>query len=527
MSVPNQMNGAWLVLAALLSVGVVWTLASGCATNGGVDEDADPVTEPTDAPKKDAGANARPVDATVKDTSVPDPSRPDANNDASGNTADSGLVSLAGEDFDPVAPRPGDPCPPGVPVNDLVSRRCGKCGVQRAFCETGLKVGQYSSCVGEKTAVDSCLPRAREVGVECGLCGSKVRVCDNACVWTTGLCVNEVAGGCLANEVSYAEGVCANPAEVRKQTCSTSCVRGTPEPCGPQLPDTLTASQTRAGAVSGTFSLTTTRTIPRLNTGVCPVTSSTVNVTYHYARIVNSGADSINVTVTQTAPAVGTKPDTSIAAYVGRSVAPIDAVERQACTGQVRDNPESLTFTIPAGDSALVLSTAFFVNTTGKLKLEVVTNFIGAEPAPTVDADVVMDAVMGQTVTAPVTFVATQVLERVSTGACPKTLSTTKPAFRYIRLSNPTAIDRTANIWLASPSDTVIGVYPGPTPPTSTNRGACIGEIADGCAAATGISGANSCLGGVNVPAMGSVIVYASLYSLTTGSTTFNATTTN
>jgi len=523
------MKRSWLVLAPLLSVGLAWSLASGCAADGVVEEDVDSAVEPSsEASTKDTGTDARPVDAMAKDTSVPDTSRPDASNDATTDAADSGpLVSLPGEDFDPTAPKAGDPCPVGVPVNDLISRRCGKCGSQKAFCETGLKVGQYGPCLGERAAVDACLPKAREVGVQCGLCGSQVRVCDNTCVWSTGLCLNEVVGGCVANEVNHVEGVCANPAEVRKQTCSASCVRGVPEACGPQLPDTLTASQTRAGVVSGTFSLTTTRTIPRLNVGACPVTSSTINVTYHYARIVNSGADSINVTVTQSAPAVGTKPNTYIAAYVGRTAAPVDALERQACTDQVRDTPESLTFNIPAGDSAIVLSTASAINLTGKLKLDVVTNFIGPEPAPAVDTDVVMDAVMGQTVTAPVNFVATQVLERVNSGVCPRTLSTLKPAYRYIRLSNPTAVDRTANIWLASPLDTVIGVYPGPTPPISTDRGACIGEIADGCAVATGITGANSCLGGVNVPAMGSVIVYASQYSLTTGSTTFNATTTN
>ena len=115
----------------------------------------------------------------------------------------------------------------------------------------------------------------------------------------------------------------------------------------------------------------------------------------------------------------------------------------------------------------------------------------------------------------------------MNTGVCPRTPSTLKPAYRYLRLSNATAVDRTANIWLSTPLDTVIGVYPGPNPPISTDRGACTGEISDGCALATGIVGANSCLAGVTVPAMGSVIVYASQFSLTSGATTFNATTTN
>lgn len=523
------MKRAWLFVAPLVVVGSSWGMAAGCAADGLVEE-ADSSIEESDA-AKDTGTDARPTppDATVKDSAVPDSSKPDTSTDASLPDASDGgpIVSLPGEDFDPAAPKPGDACPAGVPENDLVPRRCGKCGVQKAFCEAGRKVGQYGPCLGEKTVPDACLPRAREVGVECGLCGAQVRLCDLTCVWSTGLCLNEVAGGCVANEVSYVEGVCANPAEVRKQTCSAACTRGAPEPCTLQLPDLLAASQTRGGTVSGLYSLTGTRTIPRLNAGACPATSSTVAVSYHYARVVNSGVDSINVTVTQLAPPVGTKPNTYISAYVGRTTAPADATERQNCTDSVRDTPESLTFNIPAGQSAIVLSTAAAASSTGKLKLEVTTNFVGPEPPPAVDTDVVLDPVMGQTVTAPVVFLATQTLERVLTGTCPRTITTTKPAYRYLRLSNPTAVDRTANVWLATGLDTVIGVYPGPTPPISTDRGACIGEINDFCPAASGITTANSCLTGVTVPAAGSVIVYASGYSLTSGTTTFSATTTN
>ena len=505
-----------------------WFVATGCATDGVIDE-ADGATDFVPDATLDTGTDARPAtDTGPRDTSVPDTVRPDTGGDTStADASDAAITPLPGEDFDTTAPKTGDVCPPGVPLNDLVTRRCGKCGVQKAFCETGSVVGTYGPCLGEKTNADACLPKAREVGVSCGLCGSQVRLCDTTCTWSTGVCLNEVANGCVAGEITHVEGVCADPSHVRRQTCSSTCVRGAPEACGPQVPDELVAPQARLGATSGVFALTSTRTLPRLNTGACPVTSSTIAASYHWAKITNPGADEVNVTVTQTAPPAGTKPNTYIAAYVGRTTPPADAIERQACTDQVRDTPESLTFGIPAGQSAFVLTQAAAAASTGKVKLDVVTNFVGPEPAPPVDTVVMLDPVMGQTVTAAVNFVATQTIERVNTGACPRTLSTLKPAYRYLRLENGTATDRTADIWLATGLDTVIGVYPGPTPPISTARGQCVGEIADGCAAATGITGANSCLGAVTVPANGSIIVYASGYSLTSGSTTFSARTTN
>jgi hypothetical protein len=521
------MKRTWL---SLVPFGLLlpWWASTGCATDGVIDE-ADGATDVLADATSDTTADTKPVqDTGVRDTSRPDTSRPDAETDTStADAADAALTPLPGEDFDTTAPKEGDACPPGVPLNDLVSRRCGKCGTQRAFCETGRVVGAYGPCIGEKTNPDACLPKAREVGVSCGLCGSQVRLCDTTCTWSTGVCLNEVQNGCVANEITYVEGVCADPAHTRKQTCSAACVRGAPEPCAAQAPDVLVAPQTRLGATSGVFSLTSVRTLPRLNTGACQVTSSTIMASYHWARITNPGADSVNVTVTQAAPPAGTKPNTYIAAYVGLTAPPADAAERQACTDQVRDTPESLTFSIPAGESAFVLTQAAAAASTGKVKLDVVTNFVGPETPPPVDTIVTLDPVMGQTVTAPVTFVATQTVERVNTGACPRTLSTLKPAYRYLRLDNPTGTDRTADIWLATGLDTVIGVYPGPTPPISTARGQCVGEIADGCAAATGITGANSCLGGVTVPANGSIVVYASGYSLTSGATTFHARTTN
>ncbi len=522
------MNRSWIVLTPVVVLGLSWTLATGCATDGVVEEPDSTVEGPTEASTLDATRDTRPpVDAPI-DTSRPDTSQPDTSTDASVPDGDSGtLIPYPGDPFDPSAPKPGDPCPASVPLNEVVTRGCGKCGTQKAFCEAGRIVGQYGACSGEKTAIDACLPRAREVGISCGFCGTQTRLCNSiSCQWDTGLCLNETPGGCVPTEVKHVDGVCPDPTHSRRQTCTATCTPGAPEPCGPQLPDVITATQTRGGIATGVFSLSpVTRTLPRLFTGNCPVTVSTTNTSYHDARIVNSGVAPINVTVNQVAAPGTTKPTMYLAAYVGRATEPITTAERQACSDFVRSSaPLTLTFTIPAGDSAIIHSTAVSANTTGKFKIEAITNFVGPEP---VDTDLAMDPVTGQTVTAPVNIVNTQVIERLTNGICPRPLTTTKPGYRYIRVANPTATDRTVDLWLASGFNSILGVYPGPNPPISTLRGACLGELNDVCPPASGITGADSCLTGVTVPANGSVVVYASGSTTLYGTTTLSVRTTD
>jgi hypothetical protein len=202
--------------------------------------------------------------------------------------------------------------------------------------------------------------------------------------------------------------------------------------------------------------------------------------------------------------------------------------EREACTGAVVDNTisgtESVTVNIPAGGSVILLTTPYAAGKTGQIRVEVTTNFVGAEQAPPVDTDVTLSATMGTSVTAPVSFVTTQTLPRLVTfGGCPASLSTTNTSYRYIRVINPTATARTADVSLASGTDSVIASYPVMTPPLNSDRLNC-SDVNDTC---SGISGADSCVKGITVPANGSVIVYAAKFSSGAGSTTFKATTTN
>jgi hypothetical protein len=330
--------------------------------------------------------------------------------------------------------------------------------------------------------------------------------------------------------VTYVEGVCADPNQVRKQTCSQTCTRQAPEPCAAQPLDVLTAPQTAGGTVSGLYSLSATRTIANLPEGSCPATSGTKQVSYHYVRINNPGTEPVNVTLANAPipPATSTSIDVLLATYVGRTTPPATVAEREACTGAVVDNTisgtESVTVNIPAGGSVILLTTPYAAGKTGQIRVEVTTNFVGAEQAPPVDTDVTLSATMGTSVTAPVSFVTTQTLPRLVTfGGCPASLSTTNTSYRYIRVINPTATARTADVSLASGTDSVIASYPVMTPPLNSDRLNC-SDVNDTC---SGISGADSCVKGITVPANGSVIVYAAKFSSGAGSTTFKATTTN
>ncbi len=523
------MKRLWLAPLPILTLAVSWTLVAGCATEAIPEDEADSATPPvvdsstTDATKTDAKPPT--PDANVRDTSTPDSAKPDATTTDSSVTdatadADSGIGNLPGEQFDPNAPKTGAACPTGVAEFDTITRRCGTCGSQKAFCEAGRIVGAYGACSGEKTGTDICLPGAREVGVECGLCGSQVRNCDGTCVWSSALCTGEVVGGCPKGQVTYVEGVCTNVNQVRKQTCSQTCSRQAPEACADLPPDDiLTAAQTAGGVVSGTYSLSPlTRTIPRLNSGVCPATSSSTSVTYHYARIDNTGTDSINVTIATGTPAGSTKIDAMVSAYAGKTV-PAYAGARQACTGSVRDTPEAATLNIPAGGSAVFLTTAFASAKTGPIKLDVTTNFIGAPPTfLTVPA-------VGSSASFPVTLAAANTIVKPNApspdpGPCPLSLSSDSTAYQYVEVRNTTAAPRTVKLETTA-LDTLMAYYAGATPPaTPADRLACVGQFADGLSVST--------LNGVVIPANSSISVYVGGYLTSTlGDTSLKVTTTN
>lgn len=341
--------------------------AGGCATATVVEDDPGPgtvtdaSTPDTSKPKTDS-AVADTAPPPAKDSALPDTAPPPV--DAAPDTAT--LPPRAGETEDPLAPKPGDPCPAGVMLNDTISRRCGTCGSQNALCEAGAGstkiVGAYGACTGEKAGADACLPRERVLS-DCGICGKQTKDCDLSCAYVEGACTGQVAGGCPANEETFIEGVCANPAEVRRQVCSTTCVKGTPEPCAPRpapSPDyTVTVGAMGVGVTQAiTFDAARTLTLIELpffgdDPSPCPVDLSTDVRPYRYVRVENPGAAARTVTIETTGST-----DTLMAYYLGNAPVPTPAA-RMACTGEFSDDASGLnaqltSVSIPAAGAITV-----------------------------------------------------------------------------------------------------------------------------------------------------------------------------
>ena len=518
------------------AIGLFVAIVQGCATEAVVideTEDSGTVDPVVDSGKKDS-STAKDSSTTTDSSTKTDAAKPDATvTDSSVDAADSGDGAVAdrpGEMFDPLAPKEGAACPVGTNLNDVIERRCGYCGTQKALCEAGAGgakvVGTYGACSNEKTNADRCLPNARN-SVACGFCGTQIRNCDTTCAYITGLCQNEVVNGCVANEVTYIEGVCgpatvppSNATDVRKQTCSASCTKGTPEPCAPRPIDEIVVSQTVGTTVGADISLITSK-VARLNTGACPATASSTLSSYQWARVKNNGADSINVTIANAAPVGGSKQDTVVTYYPGPNI----PADRLQCVGSVKDTPETVTVNIPAGGSVLFHQSLYSgTNTATKARVEVTTNFIGAPPT-----FLAVPAAVGGSSTFPVTLSAAATLARpglpvTDPDPCPLTVSSTVTPYQYVEVRNSTAAARTVKLETTA-LDTIMSYYTGATPPANAaDRAACVGEFNDEC---NGV-GPTSCLNGVTIPANSSITVYVGGYlSSTVGDTGLKVTTMN
>lgn len=357
-------------IAALTTFGAI-AAAQGCATATVVeDPDASDLPAPTDAGLPEA-TTQRPdtgkVDSAppTPDSSLPDSGPADTSTapaDAAADADASVLAPRAGEPFDPAAPKAGDPCPVGVNLNDTISRRCGKCGSQSALCEAGAGgakvVGAYGACTGEKTTPAACLPRERLLA-DCGICGKQTKDCDLSCSYVEGACQGQLPGGCPANEETFLEGLCTNPGDVRRQVCSATCVKGTPEPCAPRpapAPDhTIDLGAANVPVLQPiTFDPAKTLPIPESpflsDPAACPLTLSGDLRSYRYVRVQNTGATARTVTISTTDAG-----DTLLAYYAGPAPVPT-AAARRACTGQYSDDAVGLHgsisgVVIPAGDA--------------------------------------------------------------------------------------------------------------------------------------------------------------------------------
>lgn len=521
-------------ILAVSALGLFVGALQACATDvvDVVDEDSG-VTPPQDAAKTETSTNRPDTSVPPRDTGTPDTSRPDTSTPTDAttdSTVDSSVGPRPGELFDPTVPAEGANCPAGVPLNGTITRRCGKCGSQKAFCEAQPaggpnKVGAYSACTGEKPGADACLPRERIVSA-CGFCGTQAKECDTTCSYIEGTCSGQVVGGCVAGEVTYVEGVCTGagqtPTDVRKQTCSAACALGAPEPCAPRPIPEIVISQTAAGVVASENE--TIGTVARLVSGACPATASTSITSYQWVRVKNEGADSVNVTISNVANAAGTKTDTVVTSYPGPNL----PADRLQCTGSVTDSPETVTVDIPAGGSVIFHQNAY--SATGKLKFktEVRTNFIGAEQPPAIDHTVDINATMGQFVDQAIAFDAAKVLPRpnlpvADPDPCPLTLNASTSPYRYVRVNNTGATARTVTLATTGATDTMLAYYSGTAVPVGATRLACTGNWAD----ETSLADSNANLTGVSIPANGSIVVYVAKYLSGAAASNLRVTTTN
>ena len=512
-------------IVAITTVGLFIAAVQGCATQVVVPPEDDPVDVPlTDAAKLDSKTDPAPnrPDTSAPDTSVADTStRVDAQVDAS----DGAVTSRPGDPFDPLAPKEGDNCPVGTAENTVLTRTCGKCGKQNALCEKNgagvLKVSAYGACTAEPTTA-VCLPGEVIVST-CGFCGQQVKRCDGTCSYIEGACQNQVVGGCPAGEITFLEGLCgpgttppSNATDVRRQVCSPSCARGTAEPCAPRPTPEIVVAQTVNGLVATENDVIATK-VARLNTGSCPSTLSSTLSTYQWVRVRNSGADSVNVTVTNV-PLTGassTTPVDTVVTYYAGGVIPADRLQ---CVGTVSDSPESVTVNIAAGGAIMFHQSLYSGSATAaKLRVEAKTNFIGVETPPPVDYTITIGPNLGNSVTQAMTFSAAQkngLLSMAISGnsTCPRTVGSSLTAYRYVRIINPGATARTVDIYTPSGQDAVIAYYAGATAPLNADRGACTGVTNDTCPSGS-IASADACITGVSIPANSSIVAYVGYYS--------------
>lgn len=479
------------------------TIVSVDDADGGGEVSVD-ATAPKDASKDSVAPSA---DASRTDASRPDSATPPVDAGRDSAVGDAG-ADRPGDPFDPTAPKAGDMCPVGVNVNDTIERRCGKCGVQRALCEAGRIVSAYGACSNEKTEATACLPGER-ISVSCGMCGRQVRNCDTTCAYLDGACQGEVAGGCVAGSVKYL-ATCALATEFRRQECTAACTPGAPEACAPRGADgTIIVSQTVGGLVAQTLTPDAAVKIPALENPFCATAlSATVNTVYSYVLLKNTGAQDANVTVTNKSASQ----DAAFAAYAGTTL----PADRLACQDHVGIN--KFTVTIAPGASQLLYVGAVSSSATGAFPLEVRTNFLGAEIAPTADHILAISQTTNGVVTQALTFAENKFLpatvglnaptDYTGANACPVVKMGLELPYRYVRLDNSSATPRTVNLITTSlDDDSYMAVY-GAVPTLATRR-TCVGSYNDDCTAAD----YNACLNAVTVPANGNVVVYVGQFT--------------
>ena len=274
----------------------------------------------------------------------------DSTSDAStGGKRDSGSTTGGGVyDAGPPKLPEGSPCDPSLGDSDpQATEGCGLCGTQTRICQGSDPDGggtftwaAWGFCQGEATGADACDPSKTYTGTPCGNCGTMPQVCDSTtCHFESGFDCTEPAGACTPGDVKFVLGAsCTTAGQGRAYTCSSACTFGSPSACEapPPNPNSLTISSTAGTTVNATFTLSSTKTTDRPETGSCPVAIDTgTNSAYMDIAIVNPTARNVTVSVWDGRSTSGNALDTIMAWYAS-PVWPV--ADRTACQGTVSDD---------------------------------------------------------------------------------------------------------------------------------------------------------------------------------------------
>jgi hypothetical protein len=313
----------------------------------------------------------------------------DATTDADARVSDGAVVPTDGSaDAAPILPVTGSPC---APLGAIYNKKCGLCGIQEAACEADGKVGNYGLCVGE--VAGGCVPGTSRMSA-CGVCGTLPEICQSTCKFVSGACTGEVVGGCLPGSVKTTTAGCTQVGEVRSQTCGATCSYGAPGACNlPSFP-TLTISPALGATVSADFALSAlTDQIPVIqNFDLCPEFLSSQKTSYSWVKLVNPNPTIATVSVWESR-ATGTLSDIDlVSAWYNTNTVPASTAERQACSvssndsctdapcvpgdypGFINGGGADLRVVIPAGRSIFIYSAGYTSSTTGSYKLNARTD---------------------------------------------------------------------------------------------------------------------------------------------------------
>lgn len=117
---------------------------------------------------------------------------------------------------------------PVCTVGASETRPCGACGTQNHFCLPTGTWTDWTTCTGEKDGTECVVGEKRTS--DCGNCGKATDTCDTkTCTWETGSCTGE--GECAPGDEETTKASCADPAQLRKRTCSDSCKWSTFSAC--------------------------------------------------------------------------------------------------------------------------------------------------------------------------------------------------------------------------------------------------------------------------------------------------------